>query len=340
MQTQMQTSHQPHLDGWRGVAIALVLLCHFGRLESMGVGVTVFFVLSGLLMARILFIQRTSLKKFYWRRASRILPGLWVYLAVAYGAGYLLNGQIDLQDAGLTLTFLRTYFTDIPLRSAVANAHMWSLAVEEHAYLLLSLLAAAIPATHPARLRRWLTVTLAIPALAVVLYKVVLEQTVTQFHVRTEVAIFPLLLSASLTIWDRDHCWQWPAARWVSPACFALALLTAALVHSTLGAMVICSVLLAISLQALPQSPTFCTLLAHPLLQWLGLRSYSIYLWQQLFYWGKIPLWGLLPQSNENLAVGAVLSVAAGYLSYRFVEQPARTWLNAYGERRLYPRTA
>ena len=72
-----------YLDGWRGIAIAMVLISHFlGDLGSYGrMGVDVFFVLSGLLMANILFVKRMPLSKFYKRRFSRVFP---VFLSIYY----------------------------------------------------------------------------------------------------------------------------------------------------------------------------------------------------------------------------------------------------------------
>ena len=61
--------HIEYLDGWRGVAIGMVLLSHFFRLSYNAgrFGVDLFFVLSGFLMARILFEQRTPIAAFYRR---------------------------------------------------------------------------------------------------------------------------------------------------------------------------------------------------------------------------------------------------------------------------------
>jgi peptidoglycan/LPS O-acetylase OafA/YrhL len=69
-----------YLDGWRGFAILCVLEAHFvGFFESFRFdfgrfGIDVFFSLSGMLMAGILFEQRMPLGLFYRRRISRILP--------------------------------------------------------------------------------------------------------------------------------------------------------------------------------------------------------------------------------------------------------------------------
>jgi peptidoglycan/LPS O-acetylase OafA/YrhL len=81
--------HRPALDGLRGIAILLVLLGHVtaGKVATAGaVGVTVFFALSGFLITSLLVEERrdsggVSMRRFYQRRARRLLPALFVYLA-------------------------------------------------------------------------------------------------------------------------------------------------------------------------------------------------------------------------------------------------------------------
>jgi peptidoglycan/LPS O-acetylase OafA/YrhL len=83
-----------YLDGWRGLAILLVLVAHFLQLKWMDLGtmgVDVFFVLSGMLMANILFVKKVSLTIFYKRRISRVFPVFIIfYQASAWEAGFFL----------------------------------------------------------------------------------------------------------------------------------------------------------------------------------------------------------------------------------------------------------
>jgi len=72
--------HIPALDGWRGLAILIVLTGHFGGYRVLPdlapTGVNLFFVLSGRLMAEILFVRKTPLGPFFFHRFSRVYPGL------------------------------------------------------------------------------------------------------------------------------------------------------------------------------------------------------------------------------------------------------------------------
>ena len=77
-----------YLDGWRGLAIVLVLQSHFlpsHAIDSGQLGVDIFFCLSGLLMSNLLFVKRVSLVHFYKRRISRILPAFLLFITVVYG---------------------------------------------------------------------------------------------------------------------------------------------------------------------------------------------------------------------------------------------------------------
>ena len=79
--------HLEHLDGWRGIAVSLVLLGHFwgdAHLWSgmSKLGVALFFVLSGRLMSEILFVRKSRLSTFFLRRFSRVYPALLVFVSV------------------------------------------------------------------------------------------------------------------------------------------------------------------------------------------------------------------------------------------------------------------
>ncbi len=129
----------PCLDGFRCLAILLVIVCHslpdcnppwLGKL-----GVDIFFGLSGFLITALLLNERAQtgridLAAFYKRRAFRILPPALVFLA-AVGIGGLFKTRLEL---AATLLFFRNY---LPIQhGSYATGHLWSLAVEEHFYML------------------------------------------------------------------------------------------------------------------------------------------------------------------------------------------------------------
>ncbi len=153
------------LDGIRGVAILLVLVWHYvnRQIEPSNVGllpylklatnvtwsgVDLFFVLSGFLIGGILFDHRSSanyFRVFYIRRACRILPLYFVIIGVFLVLSQRVSRDFDWLFAGALpawtyVTFTQNYY----LHSFVGAAHWldltWSLAVEEQFYLGLPLL--------------------------------------------------------------------------------------------------------------------------------------------------------------------------------------------------------
>ncbi len=155
----------PELDGLRGLAIALVILCHYvanAEHRALGVwphraltglsfgwsGVDLFFVLSGFLIGRILLESREAphyFRTFYMRRVHRILPVyyLWILLfggLVVWGLwvapGSLAVTHADLAQVPVHLLFLQNLHAGLPAFSWMWLVVMWSLAVEEQFYLL------------------------------------------------------------------------------------------------------------------------------------------------------------------------------------------------------------
>jgi len=165
--------HIPALDGLRGVAVLTVFASHAGipGFAVGGVAVDIFFVLSGYLITSILVgeIERTgsiSLPKFYLRRIRRLAPAL-LLLTVLYVllAPFALPERSTAEHAGVAaisffylMDYARAFFI-----GHNALAHTWSLAVEEHFYLVWPLALLALAKWVP--LRRWLMV-LAIAYLA------------------------------------------------------------------------------------------------------------------------------------------------------------------------------
>jgi len=141
------SAHIPSLDGIRAMAAMIVFVSHAGLQELIpGVfGVTVFFFLSGYLITTLLRMEREatgaiSLRNFYLRRVYRILPPAYVVLFIA-----ILRALTGNAPSGMTLdgiaaqfAFLTTYYIIFGVGSHIApdTGAMWSLAVEEHFYLV------------------------------------------------------------------------------------------------------------------------------------------------------------------------------------------------------------
>jgi peptidoglycan/LPS O-acetylase OafA/YrhL len=147
-------AHFSSLDGFRGLAVLLVMFIHFGnnakslgydniitKLSSIGwIGVDLFFVLSGFLITRILYDAKTKpnyFSRFYIRRTLRIFP-LYYLAIVVVSLIYALWPFADLSwpDSPLFVVFYLTNFLIAAGGSGGMLDHFWSLAVEEHFYLI------------------------------------------------------------------------------------------------------------------------------------------------------------------------------------------------------------
>ncbi len=140
--------YRPQLDGIRGIAVSSVLGYHlFGFPRNGGLfGVSHFFVLSGFLITTLLLeeLESTgtiSLKRFFMRRALRLLP-LAYTATVLISAVSILSGADStyyLRSAIVSILYIGNYFGLIFRQSgdlAPALSHFWTLAVEEQFYLL------------------------------------------------------------------------------------------------------------------------------------------------------------------------------------------------------------
>ena len=150
MEKSVHKSYLPSLDGFRTIAVTLVFLFHFCRLDFISmkfeigwIGVQMFFVLSGFLITRILIDQKTNplapfLKRFYLRRVLRIFPLYFGYLLLLSIVYITFRQPDDFSRYSFSL-FTYTYNFSILFRDWGIDrmfAHLWSLSVEEQFYIL------------------------------------------------------------------------------------------------------------------------------------------------------------------------------------------------------------
>lgn len=137
----------PSLDGMRAVSILIVMGAHFvTTLIPGGMGVYVFFVVSGFLISRLMFAEqqnhdRIDLRAFYVRRFLRLYPVIFVYTAVVIVTYLSVGLEIDWRQPASAIFYFANYFYAIMERSNADIIDMpfkifWSLSIEEHFYLL------------------------------------------------------------------------------------------------------------------------------------------------------------------------------------------------------------
>jgi peptidoglycan/LPS O-acetylase OafA/YrhL len=147
-EARMRMPHVPQLDGLRALAILIVFVAHCGleKIVPGGFGVTIFFFLSGYLITSLLRSEYVntggiSLSRFYWRRTLRIWPPLYITMGFSVLLMLSLFPRSSLDPWGVVaqLAFVSNYSYLWGHGSGV-DLPLWSLAVEEHFYLVFPLL--------------------------------------------------------------------------------------------------------------------------------------------------------------------------------------------------------
>lgn len=315
-----------YLDGWRGLSILLVLVGHFFALRSYWVapaGVECFFVLSGRLMADILFVERFPLAEFYKRRLSRIYPGLVVFVGATFAALAATEFAFKPAAAAAALTFTLNYAIVLTHR-VPAIENIWSLCIEEHGYLLLGALAFLV------RRRRvspgWVLIAAAALSMTDSVISSLAGQDYFTVYWRSDAHLGSIFAAAGARLLLRER----RVGAWTPLVCLALGLLLLALapywVRYSLG-----TALLAAGVATLDAAPALLKrgLSLRPLRQ-AGLWSYSLYLYQQPWFQASQAA-ALDPAEAAGLPplVALAGACACGIASFYLVEQPARRWINS-----------
>lgn len=213
----------PALDGLRTLAVVAVVLYHLNLTWAQGglLGVTIFFVLSGYLITRLLLNEvaktgRIDLKSFWIRRIRRLFPAVVTVVVVTCALCTIFNHVMLTKmrpDILPSLLFFNNWWQiaqDISYFNALGDpsplTHFWSLAIEEQFYLIWPPLLFAMVSMHMSKpnTRRVVLVLAAASALAMmVLYNPAADP--SRVYYGTDTRVFSLLLGAWMAfIPDRD----------------------------------------------------------------------------------------------------------------------------------------
>ena len=168
--------YRREIDGLRALAVVPVIFFHAGFEAFSGgfVGVDVFFVISGYLITSIILTQKAagtfSLLNFYERRARRILPALFLVMAVCIPFAWLWLLPSDMRDFSQSLVAVSVFASNVlfwkesgyfdTAAELKPLLHTWSLAVEEQYYVLFPLFLLVMWRFA----KRWTVATLAVIA--------------------------------------------------------------------------------------------------------------------------------------------------------------------------------
>jgi peptidoglycan/LPS O-acetylase OafA/YrhL len=336
----IRTEFRGDINGLRAWAVIAVILYHFSIPGFSGgfIGVDVFFVISGFLMTGIVIrgLDRGdfSIVGFYMARAKRIVPALAALCAVLLALGWFVLLPPNYKTLGshsiYSLSFLSNieYWQEAGYFDAASHEkwllHTWSLSVEWQFYLLLPIALWGAWRLFPGRIaQRWTLVigialslgasvltTDANPTMAFYLLPtrawemlagglVFLLPPATQLSATAQrwIELAGLLLIVfSVAMFDKNSVWPgWRAAVPVSAAMLILAAQRASLWTG------------------------------NPVAQWLGNRSYSLYLW----HWPVFVSLSYIEHSHDPISVvaGLIVTLILGHFSYVGIENSARHML-------------
>ena len=325
------------LDGLRALAVAAVLGVHAvpGSSFPGGVGVDVFFVLSGCLITGLMLAERdrfgrVDLVRFWLRRFVRLLPALAFFLLALYPLGRAMVGEAYVGRAVTTLSFRANLALTVDRESVGPLEHLWSLAQEGQFYLvwppLLLLLLAVTRRSHGVVVALLLAATLW-SFTALVRTQEADVRPADDFRLDARMGGLLVGCAVALVLHRRLRLL---AAPWLAET--GLAGLVALLVVGTVGdhdlqvtvpGAVLCAALLVGGLLGGRPGPA-SALLAHPALAYVGRISYSLYLWHYPFFRAFERRDDLPPALVVLLEVS--LAVAAAAMSYAVIEEPLSRW--------------
>lgn len=337
--------HIPSLDGIRAVSFMLVFLAHAGLYAIVpgGLGVTIFFFLSGYLITTLLRLEydrtgQNSLRDFYLRRAFRILPPFYTILGLAFALG--MAGLLPEKPRMGAMLAQLTHITNYYLIFANAKGFpagtvvYWSLAVEEHFYLVFPFVFILLQRKLPGQLHKqamWLLALCGVVlawrfVLALVLHTSA-ERTGLASDTRVDSIVFGCVLA--MTGNPMLDPWRGTAARWRVLFFGGCALMVFSVAYRADWFRET----LRYTLQGIALVPMFVVAIRDPqwgpmrLLNWapvrrVGLLSYSLYLCHQVILvlvWVASPTMNKLLSGSLSLALALLFSTAM----LHWIERPA-----------------
>jgi peptidoglycan/LPS O-acetylase OafA/YrhL len=328
----------PSLDGLRAVSIFLVLGWHLNDMEQVPgtrfityyygtLGVQIFFVISGFLITWLLLAEEAqtgsaSLRSFYARRALRILPVQFAYLAVLA----LLALTTDFHWSACQVLTAITYTKDFGCQVPV-DGHLWSLSVEEQFYLLWP------PIVVLTKRRTAIAVSVALIVAFPILRAVLHAAHIGRF---AGLVFFDNIMIGCLAAIIAHHAPK-QLARFLSWRPMALRA-TAVLLMIAMNILqdnfllAIVTVPFAYTIQAGCAAYLICSyafnragigyliLNARPV-AYIGVLSYSLYIWQQLFF-SSPQLFGWKSSPVLTFPINLALAFATAMASYHLFELP------------------
>lgn len=332
--------YRAEIDGLRALAILPVLLHHSGFefLPGGFAGVDVFFVISGYLITTILLKEVSdgsfSLARFYERRAKRILPALVTMVIVSCILSFLFLDPTSIKTLGYSVvavsSFTANVFFFLKLDYFNPNAelnpmlHMWSLAVEEQFYIFFPIILLLL-----ARFKRNIFLGISVICIVSLMFMFLTSNQSVNFyliHSRAWELLAGSMCSILITktavtgINEKLKAWISVAAIFMLIASYTMY----SYEYAFPGAFTLLPVLATVLIILFSTERNIVgKFLSNKFLVFIGLISYSLYLWHQpIFAFAK--LMTLESLTNSIILLSMVIVFVFSLLSYLYVEKPFR----------------
>jgi peptidoglycan/LPS O-acetylase OafA/YrhL/lysophospholipase L1-like esterase len=352
----------PALDGLRALAVIAVLVYHSTEngqtLPGGFFGVDVFFVISGYLITSLLLADwrehgHVDLRRFWFRRARRLLPALFTMLGAVsifallfvHDAVEQLRGQVIAALAYVENWYLLFHHVRYGQGAGhqVLLQHVWSLAVEEQFYLLWPLILSvglAVWGRHRGKLLLAILVGVAASAIEMAVLFHPFAADYGRVFYGTDTRAQALLVGAALAfVWApwRLSSQTGRRARWVLDGASVGA--TIALVWIACnwdeyqngktvfrGGFLVVALLSALLVAATvhPVARLAPWVFGNPVLRWIGVRSYGIYLWHWPVFMVTRPHSDIELTGIPLFVIRLAITIGLAWASYRYVEEPIR----------------
>ena len=327
----------PSLNGLRAIAALLVVFYHAGFAWCpAGLGVLIFFVLSGFLITWLLLKEegeygKVSLKAFYIRRSLRIFPAFYVFWILQSGLMILGHSQYPVAQGLCSFFYVNNYYQAIFGDPGTGLSHTWSLGIEEQFYLLWPW--TFILLRDNRRRARFLAGAIA----AIWVYREILVFVAHRsegyiyeaFETRIDHLLVGCLLAVLLRQGAYGRVWEglcatrrvaWPLLGLLAGST-ALANLYGATYRDAIGFVVDPLLAAALIVWSVAHSKEgFGTLLNWNWMRYLGTISYGVYLYHMIAVGRSQAL--LHSTAWWSIPVSLVVVVCLAGASHRFVERP------------------
>ena len=332
--------YRPEIDGLRAFAVVAVIINHFNKdfLPNGYLGVDIFFIISGYVITSSLSNKKKTnfiefISEFYSKRLKRLIPALCFYVLIASLLICLVNPSplISINTGitslfGLSNFYLLRLSTDYFSQSAQLNVftHTWSLAVEEQFYFAFPFILwfSGFTKHNPKGRQILSTIVLFLSIISLIFFVALYKSNQSLSYFLMPTRFWEIGSGCLLFLYSQKISLNRTVLNFPPIICVLLLILIMLLpISLALPATLLAVIFTLILITSLKEETLTYKLLTKKSVVYLGLISYSLYLWH----------WGILSISNWTIGIywwtipfQIILIALISNISYKYIESPFR----------------